>query len=75
MIGWTKLNPTTTISPAFACKISKIFTADGVEKNQPVHIHVYIDDMLLLGYSKQQILMKLATLIEAFFVVMGELDT
>jgi hypothetical protein len=73
MIGWAKLDPNTPIFPAFACKINKgVFTANEVEKNLPVHINV--DDALLLGHSKQQILMKLTSLIEAIFVVMGEPD-
>ncbi len=33
-----------------------------------------MDDVLLLGHSKWQILIKLATLIEAIFDVMGEPD-
>jgi hypothetical protein len=74
MIGWAELNPDMPITPAFACEINKgIFTADGTKKNLPARI--YVDDALLLGWSKQQILMRLAPLIEAIFVVMGELDT
>ena len=74
MIGWAKLNPDTPITPAFACEINKgIFTADGTKKDLPARI--YVDDALLLGWSKQQILMRLAALIEAIFVVMGKPDT
>ncbi len=74
MIGWAELDPDTPITPTFACEINKgIFTADGTKKNLPAHI--YVDDALLLGRSKQQILMRLATLVEARVVVMGEPDT
>ena len=38
-------------------------------------VRIYVDDALLLGRSKQQILMRLATLVEAKVVVMGEPDT
>ncbi len=34
-----------------------------------------MDDALLLGHSKWQILIKLAALSEAIFVIMGEPDT
>ena len=74
MIGWAKLDPDTPITPAFACKINKgIFTADGTKKNLPACI--YVDDALLLGWSKQQILMRLAALNEAIFVVMCKPNT
>ena len=73
-MGWAELDPDTPITTAFACKINKgIFAVDGTERNSPTGI--YVDDALLLGWSKQQILMRLAPLIEAIFVVMGELDT
>jgi hypothetical protein len=74
MIGWAKLDPVLPITPAFTCEINKgIFTADRTKTNLPARI--YVDDALLLGRSKQQILMRLITLIEAIFVVMGEPDT
>jgi hypothetical protein len=47
-------------------------SANGVKKN--LCERIYIDDALLLGHSKLQILMKLAALIEAIFVVMGKPD-
>ena len=74
MIGWAELDSNTPITPAFTCEINKgIFTADGTEKDLPTRI--YVDDALLLGWSKQQILIRLAALIEAIFVVVGEPDT
>jgi hypothetical protein len=74
MIGWAKIDPDTPITPAFACEINKgILIADGTERKFPAHI--YMHDALLLGWSKQQILMRLAALIEAIFVVMGKPDT
>ncbi len=69
-----ELNPNTPITPAVACNINTgIVTVDGTEKNLPAQ--TYMDDVLLLGHSKWQIMMKLAALIEAIFVVMGEPDT
>jgi hypothetical protein len=74
MIVWVELDPNTPITPAVACKINNgIFAADGIEKDLPVQI--YVDDALLLGHSKWQILMKLAALIEAIFGIMVEPDT
>ena len=61
-------------SSCICCEINKgVFTANGVEKDLPAHI--YMDNVLLLGHSKQQILMKLAPLVEAIFIVIGDLDT
>jgi hypothetical protein len=74
VIGWAELNPNTPITPAVACNINTgIVATDGTNKNLPAQI--YVDDVLLLGHSKWQIMMKLATLIEAIFVIMGEPDT
>jgi hypothetical protein len=43
-----------------ACNINTgIITVDGTEKNLPVQINV--DNALLLGHSKWQIMMKVAT--------------
>jgi hypothetical protein len=74
MIGWAELDPNTPITPSVACDINTgIVDVDGTEKNIPVRI--YMDDALLLGHSKWQIMMKLATLIKAIFIIMGEPDT
>jgi hypothetical protein len=74
IIGWVELNLNIPITLAVACKMNTgIVATDGIEKNLPVQI--YVDDALLLGHSKWQILMKLATLIKAIFIVMGEPDT
>jgi hypothetical protein len=74
MIGWVALNPNTPFTHAVACAINTgIVAVDGAKKNLPAQI--YVDNMLLLGHSKWQIMMKLATLIEAIFIVMGEPDT
>jgi hypothetical protein len=74
MIGWAELNPNTPITPLVTCKINTgIVSANGVEKN--LCACIYVDAALLLRHSKVQILMNLATLIEAIFVVMGKLDT
>ncbi len=66
--------PTPPLPLAIACKINTgILDADEIEMNHPAQIHM--DDALLLRHSKWSILIKIATLIEAIFVVMGELDT
>jgi hypothetical protein len=74
MIGWAELDPNTPNTSAVACKIDTgVVGTNGVEKN--LHARIYVDDALLLGHSKLQILIKLAMLIEAVFVVMGKPDT
>jgi hypothetical protein len=74
MISWAELHPNTPITPAVACNIiTGIVAVDGMEKNLPARI--YVDDVLLLGHSKWQVMMKLAALVEAIFVIMGEPDT
>jgi hypothetical protein len=73
MIGWAD-DPNSPITPAVVCKIDTgIVAADGIEKKIPARI--YVDDALLLVHSKWQILMKLAALIMAISVVIGEPDT
>jgi hypothetical protein len=75
MIGKAERDPNTSITPAVTCKINTgIVSADGVKKN--LCAYIYVDDALLLGHSKLQILMKSAALIEAsIFVVMDKPDT
>jgi hypothetical protein len=74
MIGWAELDPNTPIIPTVACNINiGIVAADGTKKNFSAQI--YVDDVLLLGHSKWHIMMKLAALIKAVFIVMGKLDT
>jgi hypothetical protein len=74
MIGWAELNPNTPITLAVAWDINTGTVAtDGTKNNLPVKI--YMDYALLLGHSKWQIMMKLAALIKATFVGMGEPDT
>jgi hypothetical protein len=74
VIGWAELNLNTPITLVVACKINTgIVSANGVRKNHCARI--YVDNALLHEHSKLQILMKLATLIEAIFVVMGNPDT
>ena len=74
VIGWAKLDPDTPITPTFACKINKgIVTDDGTKTN--LSARIYMDDALLLGRSKQQILMRLAALIEAKYIYGDEQTT
>jgi hypothetical protein len=71
IIVWEELNPNTPITPAVACNINTgIVAIDGTKMNLPAQI--YVDNALLLGHSKWQIMMKLAALIKVIFVVMGE---
>ena len=73
MIGWAEPNPNTPITPGVACDINTgNVSTNGVNKN--LCAHIYVDDALLLGHSKLQILMKLAALMKAIFVVMGKPD-
>jgi hypothetical protein len=73
-VGWEEHYPNTPITPVVACKINTgIVSANGVKTN--LCAHIYVDDALLLVNSKLHILMKLTTLIEAIFVVMGKPDT
>jgi hypothetical protein len=74
IIGLAELDPNTPITSAVACKINTgAVSADDVKKN--LRAHIYVDDALLLGHSKLEILMRLAALIEGIFVVMGKPDT
>jgi hypothetical protein len=74
MICKAELDPNTPIIPAVVCGINTgIIATDGTKKNLPAQI--FVDDALLLGQTKWQIMMKLANLFKAIFVVMGELDT
>jgi hypothetical protein len=74
IIGLAELDPNTPVNPAVACKINTgISVADGIEMNLPAQI--YVNHALLLGHLKWQILIKLAALIKAIFVVMGKPDT
>ena len=69
MISWAEDNQTAKITPAFPCLINT--------GTRDVHLpaRIYVDDALLLGLSQRQMELKLAALIEAIFVIMGEPDT
>jgi len=69
MISWAEEDPTTKITPAFPCAINK----GTLDDRLPARI--YVNDALLLGISRRQMELRLATLIEAIFVIMGTLDT
>ncbi len=72
MIGWEELDSNTSITPVVTCKVyTGIVSTDGVENDLCAQ---YIDDALLLGHSRPQILMKLALLIKANFVIIGKSD-
>ena len=69
MISWAEDDQTAKITPAFPCLINT--------GTRDVHLpaRIYVDDALLLGLSRRQMELKLAALIEAIFVIMGEPDT
>ncbi len=69
MIYWAEEEPTTKITPAFPCVIYK-GTLDAC-----LPARIYVDDALLLGLSRRQMELRLATLIEAIFAIMGTPDT
>jgi len=69
MISWAEEDPTTEITPAFPCAINKC------SPDARLPARIYLDDALLLGISRQQMELRLATLIEAIFVIMGTPDT
>jgi hypothetical protein len=74
IIGWAELSPNTPITFEVACKINTgVVSTIGVEKN--LCACIYVDDTLLLGHSKLQVLMKLAMLIKAIFVITSKPDT
>jgi hypothetical protein len=69
MISWAEEDPTVKITQAFPCLIN----TGTLDAHLPARI--YVNDALLLGLSRRQMEMKLAALIEAIFVIMGEPDT
>ena len=69
MISWAEEDQTARIPPAFPCLINT--------GTRDVHLpaRIYVDDALLLGLSRRQMELKLAALIKAILVIIGEPDT
>ncbi len=63
-----------TITPAVSCELRRGLPAKQISDIW-LQARIYVDDVLMLALSRSHMEMVLATLIEAIFVVMGELDT
>jgi hypothetical protein len=74
MINWSDIDPLVELTRAVACTINQGFLDDqGVA--QPRLARIFVNDSLLLADSRMLMMMALAALIEAIFIVMGEPDT
>jgi hypothetical protein len=74
MINWATIDPSVVLTKAVACAINQgVLDDKGVARPRPARI--FVDDSLLLAISKGIMMMSLAALIEAIFVVMGVPDT
>ena len=74
MINWATIYPLVVLTKAVACAINQgVLSNTGVARPRPERI--FVDDSLLLAISRWIMLMALAALIKAIFVVMGEPDT
>ena len=73
MINWADIDPSVELTRAVACAINQgVLDDQGVARPRPARI--FVDDSLLLAISQLLMMMALAALIEAIFVVMGEPD-
>ena len=74
MINWVDIDPSVELIRASACAINQgVLDNKGVTR--PLPERIFVDDSLRLAVGKMLMMMALAALIEAIFVVMGELDT
>jgi hypothetical protein len=74
MINWATIDPSVVLTKAVACAITQgVLDGTGVARPRPARI--FVDDSLLLAISRWLMMMALAALIEAIFVVMGEPNT
>ena len=74
MINWATIDPSVVLTKAVACAINQgVLDGTGVARPRPARI--FVDDSLLLAISRWLMMMALAALIEAIFVVMGEPNT
>jgi hypothetical protein len=74
MINWADINPRVKLTRAVACVINQgVLDKKGVARPRPARI--FVNDSLLLAVGRMLMMMALAALIEAIFVVTGEPDT
>ena len=74
MINWATIDPSVELTKAVACAINQgVLDDKGVARPRPARI--FVDDSLLLAISIWIMMMALAALIKAIFVVMRESDT
>ena len=74
MIDRADIDPSVELTRAVACAINQgVLDDQGVA--QPCPARIFIDNSLLLAISRLIMMMALAALIKAIFVVMGEPDT
>ena len=70
MINWADIDPSIVLTKAVACTINQgVLDDKGVARPRPARI--FVKDSLLLATSRWTMMMALAALIEAIFVVMG----
>ena len=78
MISWAKYDPNAKITPAVPCLINK-GTLDDKGIREKLTARMYVNDALMLALSKLgskcHMMLVLAALIKAIFVIMGKLDT
>jgi hypothetical protein len=74
MISWATTDPSVALTKAVACAINQ-GVLDDTGAARPLPARIFVDDSLLLATSRWTMMMNLAALIEAIFVVMGEPDT
>ena len=74
MINWAIIDPDTVKTPATACWLNPglVLSLQG-DLEQPACI--YVNDALMLAIRQQQMMMPLAAIIEAIFVIMGKANT
>jgi hypothetical protein len=74
MINWATIDPSVELTRAVACAINQgVLDDEGHARPRPARI--FVDDSFLLAISRWLMMMALAALIEAIFVVMGDPDT
>ena len=73
MINWADIDPSVELTRSVACAINQgVLDDQGVAR--PRLARIFVNDSLLLAVSRMLMMMALAALIEAIFVVMGEPD-
>jgi hypothetical protein len=74
MISWATLDSAPDLARAIPCSINTGVLDDQGNK-VPLPASIYVDDVLMLATSKENMEQVLAALIEAIFAVMGAPDT